>query len=52
MVSVDTFSGDFYDTGIPPIIGGAEQVSREHRVDYLGDTHGNYEGFLSNMKKL
>lgn len=52
MVSVDTFSGDFYDSGIPPIIGGAEQVSREHRVDYLGDTHGNYEGFLSNMKKL
>jgi hypothetical protein len=52
MVSVDTFPGDFEDVGIPRIIEGAKEISRAHRVDYLGDTHGNYEGFLYNMKKL
>jgi hypothetical protein len=52
MVSVDTFSSDFGVARVHHTISDVEKVSRPHRIDYLGDTHGNYEGFLFNMKKL
>ena len=52
MSSRDTFSSDFQDFRIPDALRGASTVKRESRVDYIWDTHGNYEGFLFNMRKL
>lgn len=53
MSSQDIFSSDFQDFWIHDVLQGASTVKRESkRQDYLWDTHGNYEGFLFNMRKL